>query len=652
MSHHAHLPKFESFFAPQGHQQRTSARPAAIATKRCHIGTLLLGLLLLTCSLFQSAWAQTCPPAITEAHVAQELAGTTDRPTQGWQPTTLPDDWTRRWPGYNGGAWYRIPLPHGCTAATKEPIALFVPSINMAGEVYLNDTLLWRDASLQEPLSRSWNMPRYWVLPQAALQAEGNAIWIRVQGKALVHSGLGMVWVGPAAQLRALHDKFIWAYRSRFEINLVGTLFIAGLFAGIWLLYRKQALHGWYALLNLAWSLFIYNTVATDPWPLRDVAGVVRANAIAFMVFCTCYAMFTTLLQGRSFLRGQKHGLPAMTLGLSLLVVLMPESHLEFTMNLACSTHMLVFVIASIVPLFHAWRSRRTEDVFYAFLGLGFLCIAVVDAYSFFSGNPVPRLLMPYANLITMVVITALLGARIAASMRRTERFNVELRAAVEQACRELETTMGNEHQLALSNARLQQRLQFIHDLHDGFGSALVRAIIQAEHSAETHAEASRHVSTLKSLRDDLRNVMDGGRTAQADTPETPAEWMAPTRHRFSTLFDELDMTSHWSCLAAWPRPPSVALCMELTRLLEEALSNVLKHSAATEVEISLTEDARGVLTLEVRDNGVGFDIAAMGHETGGIGLSSMHARVARLGGQLELESRPGHSLVRASIAA
>jgi len=51
-----------------------------------------------------------------------------------------------------------------------------------------------------------------------------------------------------------------------------------------------------------------------------------------------------------------------------------------------------------------------------------------------------------------------------------------------------------------------------------------------------------------------------------------------------------------------------------------------------------------------VRDNGVGFDIAAMGHETGGIGLSSMQARVARLGGQLHLESRPGYSLVRAHL--
>ncbi|WP_159910952.1 ATP-binding protein [Pantoea sp. 18069] len=565
---------------------------------------------------------------------------------------TLPDNWTTRWPDYSGAAWYRITLRQDCAAAQggREPVALLVSSINMAGEVYLNDTLLWRDASLQEPLTRSWNTPRYWILPDAALHASDNALWIRVQGQALVYPGLGLVRIGPPAQMHALFEELWWATRTAYEINLVGTLFIAALFAGIWLLYRKQSVYGWFALLNLAWAVFIYNVVATDPWPFGDTVGVARANTIAFMVFCTCYAIFIFQLQGRALPRWQERGLQALTVVLSLLIALMPQKHLDFTMHLSVRAHMLVFVIACIVPLVHAWRSRRITDVFYASPGLGFLIIAAYDVHTYYIQTPEPVLLTPYTNLITMAVITALLGSRIAASMRRTERFNVELTAAVEQACRELETTMGKEHQLALSNSRLQERLQFIHDLHDGFGSALVRAIVQAERNAAAHAEAGRHVSTLKSLRDDLRNVMDGGRTVHADTPATPAEWMAPTRHRFSTLFDEMDVTSHWSCLAAWPRPPSVALCLELTRLLEEALSNVLKHSEATEVEITLAADAQGALLLEVRDNGVGFDIAVVSHEAGGIGLSSMQARVARLGGQLHLESRPGHSLVRASL--
>lgn len=586
----------------------------------------------------------------SEVYAARQVPGAAGRPTEGWEAVKLPDSWVLRWPDYTGTVWYRIVLPDRCgvTPQGREPVAMIVKSINMAGEIYLNDTLLWRDESLQEPLSRSWNMPRYFILPDAALRPTGNAIWIRVVGRAVVTPGLGMVMTGPAAQMLAHHEKVWWSHRTVYVINLVASLCIAGLFTGIWLLYRKQSVHGWFALLNFAWVVFFYNVVATDPWPFGDTVGVARSNTIAFTAFCAFYCIFSYQLRGQNLQRWQQRGLAALTLGVALVVALVPEKQLAFTMRMAWSLHMGVFGWACIAPLFHAWHNRSRENVFYSLVGLSFVFIALHDTHNFDHPTPDALLLTPYANLSTMIIIAGVLGSRIAASMRRTERFNVELTAAVEQACRELETTMGKEHQLALSNSRLQERLQFIHDLHDGFGSALVRAIVQAERSAE--ADASRHVSTLKSLRDDLRNVIDGGRTAHADTPATPAEWMAPTRHRFSTLFDELDMTSRWSCPAAWPQPPGVALCMELTRLLEEALSNVLKHSQATEVDITLAADAQGTLTLEVRDNGVGFEIGAMRHEAGGIGLSSMHARVARLGGQLHLESRPGHSLVRASL--
>jgi len=583
-------------------------------------------------------------------HAAKEAPGPAARPTQGWEQVTLPDTWTTRWPDHSGAVWYRLELHRDCAAVRgeAEPLGLVVNSINMAGEVHLNDALLWRDASLQEPLSRSWNVPRYWIIPDAALRAADNALWIRVQGVALVRPGLGTVRIGNAAQLLAQHEARWWSLRTVFVINLIASLCIAGLFSGIWLFYRKQTGHGLFVLLNLSWVVFIYNVVATDPWPFGDTVGVARANVIAFMVFVTCYALFIFQRPGQPLQRWQSRSLPALTLGMSLLVLLVPQSQLPLAIGLADLSHYLVFVVACIVPLVRAWHGRRAEDLLYALLGMAAILIAGHDVYNYQLNNSSALALTPYTNLITMVVITAVLGVRIADSMRRTECFNLELTVAVQQACRELETTIVREHQAALSNSRLQERLQFIHDLHDGFGSALVRAIVQAERSMG--AQAQRHVSTLKSLRDDLRNVMDGGRKADADTPATPAAWLAPTRHRFSTLFDELEVDSHWSCPAAWPRPPSVARCLELTRLLEEALSNVLKHSAARQVGITLSADASGALMLEVRDNGVGFDACAIPTETAGIGLSSMRARVSRLGGQLQLESRPGLTVVRARL--
>jgi PAS domain S-box-containing protein len=77
---------------------------------------------------------------------------------------------------------------------------------------------------------------------------------------------------------------------------------------------------------------------------------------------------------------------------------------------------------------------------------------------------------------------------------------------------------------------------------------------------------------------------------------------------------------------------------IELLRILQEALANVRRHSAATIVEVGLRTDDQAVL-LEVSDDGRGFDPVVA---QGGVGLVGMRERVEELGGEIEVSSRPG----------
>ncbi len=86
----------------------------------------------------------------------------------------------------------------------------------------------------------------------------------------------------------------------------------------------------------------------------------------------------------------------------------------------------------------------------------------------------------------------------------------------------------------------------------------------------------------------------------------------------------------------------------DLYRIAQEALHNTVKHARASHIELRLQQVGE-MVTVEVSDNGRGFDAAASfpGH----LGLHSMRERVKSLGGELQIESAPGQGTrIRANV--
>jgi signal transduction histidine kinase len=90
---------------------------------------------------------------------------------------------------------------------------------------------------------------------------------------------------------------------------------------------------------------------------------------------------------------------------------------------------------------------------------------------------------------------------------------------------------------------------------------------------------------------------------------------------------------------------------LALFRALQEALSNVARHAAASRVDVRIRQDGRN-LSLEVADDGRGFHTDAHADDTsrsvlaGGMGLEGMRERVSLLGGQLAVHDRNGNGVV------
>jgi signal transduction histidine kinase len=81
-------------------------------------------------------------------------------------------------------------------------------------------------------------------------------------------------------------------------------------------------------------------------------------------------------------------------------------------------------------------------------------------------------------------------------------------------------------------------------------------------------------------------------------------------------------------------------------RLVQEALTNIIKHSHARGAAVAVSAAADGV-SIEVRDDGIGFDPAA---STSGFGMEGMRERVHLLGGTLSFESADPGTVVRAEL--
>ena len=82
-------------------------------------------------------------------------------------------------------------------------------------------------------------------------------------------------------------------------------------------------------------------------------------------------------------------------------------------------------------------------------------------------------------------------------------------------------------------------------------------------------------------------------------------------------------------------------LASVLYRVAQEAMTNAVRHASPTNVEVRLTNSASEV-TLEVSDDGRGFDVEEAERRRPGMGLFTMSERVSLVNGAFAIDSRPG----------
>ena len=604
---------------------------------RASVAGLLLALGVLLCGF---AAAGNPRPGVVELEHAEAVRSGWDAqapPSVGWVPVELMDVWTERWPDHDGVVWYRLRWNQDDAGA---PVAMLVDYICMGGAVYLNGSLLASDASLVEPLSRGWVKPQYFLLDAPLLRAGENELLVRVSGLAAYQPGFGTVFVGEPALVRERYESGMF---QRHEIKLVNVAMAAvmgAIFLLIWLLRREDTTFGWFALTELIGSVYAANDIATGVWPLSTTDGWEALNAIAYLCGGACYAMFLLRYCGRRFPRLEKTMGAVCALGIAALVLAPGWTGPNRVPWIIAGA--LFYYVGMGWFLVQAWRTPRPDYRVLAACLLVPILVSFHDLALFFGWIGGHIYLLDLTSVLTLLGIAFVLAYRFVVAMRRIEGFNQELQAEVQAATARLAETLDREHALALAHTRAGERLQLTRDLHDGFGGTLVGAIARLEQQSPDGSSRDTLVAMLKEMRADLRLVFDTTTREHADL----AGLLATLRHRSSMLLEAGGIDARWRIDGIDGVDLGGARSLDLMRLLQEALTNILKHSRARNAQVSVL-GAGGRIEVEVRDDGTGLREREGADVGGGAGLDSMRARARRLGGVLQLASTEAGAVLR-----
>ncbi|MER6977150.1 sensor histidine kinase [Streptomyces carpinensis] len=268
---------------------------------------------------------------------------------------------------------------------------------------------------------------------------------------------------------------------------------------------------------------------------------------------------------------------------------------------------------------------------------------------------------MPFGSAVQWIVFVALLAANSGLQMVVAHLTEQETRRSRErtETIAELERTNTALQQALDENAALHaqllvqareagvadERRRLAAEIHDTIAQGLTGIIAQLQvvanapdlDTARVHLERASGLArhSLGEARRSVHNLAPVALAADG-LPEalkkTVAEWRERTAVRAEFTVTGTTEQLHEEVSAT------------LLRIAQEALSNAARHARPTRVGVTLSFMGDEV-TLDIRDDGTGFDPAAVPERTrsGGFGLDGMRARAERIAGSLTVESEPGH---------
>ena len=416
----------------------------------------------------------------------------------------------------------------------------------------------------------------------------------------------------------------------------VVLMVLGALALGLYSPLRRDEHLRWYGLAAIAGALFLApQWTGGGAWP-EPLARLLWATSAVLAVH------FLMAFIGKP-MRRWRWGLWMQALGLWVLPSLLTTKDAPELIALLSAALLLQVMLALVLSLWACMPERMADtQVLAAGLGLmlGIWLVSGVAGQLQYpvSVAPLSWLAATFSHPVAWLAPFVLLGVRLIL------RFKHELLSAEASLARvqtqfmdvtgQVERNFAQLSEMRVQQVTEQERKRIAADLHDDLGAKLLTIV----HTCENERIAALGREALDEMRLSVRGL--SGRPMQLG--DAMADWRAETVQRLS----QANIQTEWHAL-----PEDVEHLLparayvQTTRIVREAVSNIIKHSGASlcEVRCFATGEHYG---LVVEDNGRGMTTASDGALDRGHGLSSMKHRAKQLHGQCLVESDIGRGTV------
>ena len=535
-----------------------------------------------------------------------------------WQPVTLPHASGTR----TGWEHYRLVV----RPDRENPVYLYIPTVSQRAVIELSGEEIHDSLNRSSMMGLASGVATLAPLPDRLLSRDGNILDIHLQSLSLVPTYLSAVYLGSARQLAPHYRKQVFVLEYLRLLAPASQLLMTLVVLVLWL-YRREALFGWLSLLLLS-SLFIYLGMLRDLVPnllkLLPYMHMLGSSSTAILVITLL------LIAGRPpprWLKLLALLLPAACIFLGLAGIV-PAMQLVLLVNAPFNIMGLLVGLAIII---WAALAQRLEEAWLLLLPILLAVLAALHDFAMITGYlDGPIFLSLYYRPALMIGIAMILMRRLGVSLNRLDGVNAYLTQRLEEQERELQRLHREERREAAQRTLSDERQRLTADLHDGLSGHLASIIALSERQGSAQVS-----SAAREALDDLRLVIHSLDIGEGELLVA----LAGLRDRLERQLRRMNVALEWS-MARLPDiagvTPSHAL--NVLRILQEAITNAVRHGRATRISILGSPDRDGWARIAVENDGLPFP---GDQERGGSGLSNMRRRIDRLGGDMEIEPLP-----------